>query len=286
MEQFLAHYNLEYALSGVIYSVGELAVIGLGMLFLTILTPTHRTLTFDMVTRRPELRLDMTYMIVTAALIGPAIFAIGDDIHQWIAGNISFYPLAFTQDWPFIWQALLCIFLGDGIYYLEHRALHWRPFWPFHAIHHSPKHIDWITTYRFHPGDSLLNVPLQGFILYMLGFSLEMVALNATFRFLHSAFIHATIFWNFGKLKYILVSPLHHRMHHSLHIPGKNYAGVFAIFDVLGGTYYDSTTSYYPDFGIDEPGFPDNRYISQLLWPFTVFARYLKQTYRRLRRAV
>ncbi len=46
---------------------------------------------------------------------------------------------------PFLVQLIEIMFLTDVVQYWVHRAFHRVPFlWGFHAVHHSPQHMDWL----------------------------------------------------------------------------------------------------------------------------------------------
>src|SRR5262249_60280261 len=58
---------------------------------------------------------------------------------------------------PLWLQCVLILLIQDVILYGPHRAFHTRAAWKFHAVHHSPQEVDWTTTVRFHPVNSLLS---------------------------------------------------------------------------------------------------------------------------------
>src|SRR6476660_517265 len=50
-----------------------------------------------------------------------------------------------------IWlQCVLIVLVQDVILYWLHRAFHSPVGWRFHAVHHSPKVLDWLAASRFH----------------------------------------------------------------------------------------------------------------------------------------
>ncbi len=88
---------------------------------------------------------------------------------------------------------------------------------------------------------------------------------------------HANIKTNLGPLKYILVTPQSHRIHHSLERKhwDKNYGFIFTIWDNVFGTQYKNYDEY-PDTGVDDLNFPVERsftcvvktFFAQLFYPF------------------
>jgi len=80
------------------------------------------------------------------------------------------------------------------------------------------------------------------------------IAIATTF---FTAFIHANLRTNLGPLRYLLVSPQAHRVHHSYapeHID-TNFGTVLIVWDRLFGTYYPGDDEY-PVVGIPDTEFP------------------------------
>lgn len=69
-----------------------------------------------------------------------------------LAGDV---PKAALPAWL---SFLLAFVLVDYLYYWNHRSLHHRALWPFHARHHSAADPDWISTARNFPLTPLLIV--------------------------------------------------------------------------------------------------------------------------------
>ena len=55
--------------------------------------------------------------------------------------------------------------------YWIHRGFHTRLAWKFHAVHHSPKVLDWLSSARFHLLNTLLEFTLVDVVVLLLGFS-------------------------------------------------------------------------------------------------------------------
>ncbi|RUZ79187.1 sterol desaturase family protein [Mesorhizobium sp. M7A.F.Ca.US.006.01.1.1] len=130
-------------------------------------------------------------------------------------------------------------FLFDFVYYWYHRAQHaFPPLWQFHAVHHSIEDLN-ATNCSHHWLEGFfkafaVTVPLS--LLIKLGYP-EVVFISAVFS-TWGQFVHADSRVGFGPLRWLIVSPVFHRVHHSTdrrHFD-KNFAGQFAIIDVLFGT--------------------------------------------------
>ncbi|MGI9270716.1 MAG: sterol desaturase family protein [Woeseiaceae bacterium] len=156
----------------------------------------------------------------------------------------------------------LALLIADFVGYWSHRMRHLRTLWRFHAIHHSATKLDALAAARMHPVDDVIDNTLVGIALFAAGFSGQVIFAIGPILFLHIALIHADVTWDFGVLRKVLVSPLHHRAHHEVG-PGKNFAGMFSFFDVVFATYKEPTGAPH---GAGEP-IPESL-IAHLAWPF------------------
>jgi sterol desaturase/sphingolipid hydroxylase (fatty acid hydroxylase superfamily) len=170
---------------------------------------------------------------------------------------------------PLGWQALEMLLVGDLISYWVHRWFHGKRMWKFHAIHHSSKDLDWLSSVRLHPVNDWLSRWIQACALVILGFSPLAIAAYIPFLTFYAVFIHANVSWGLGKVGWLIASPKFHRWHHTSEEEGlnKNFAGLFPFIDKLFGTYYMPADRLPENFGIKDDDVPEN-YISQLLYPF------------------
>ena len=95
---------------------------------------------------------------------------------------------------------------------------------------------------------------------HQLGWCLE--ALAATWA-------HSNCNWTLGPLRYIFVTPVFHRGHHSSPEEGgnSNFATTFSFWDLVFGTFYMPEGKLPQTFGIDDHHFPKS-YFAQLVYPF------------------
>jgi sterol desaturase/sphingolipid hydroxylase (fatty acid hydroxylase superfamily) len=170
---------------------------------------------------------------------------------------------------PLWLQCVLILLIQDVLLYAVHRAFHTRAAWKFHAVHHSPQEVDWTTTVRFHPVNSVLSFVLADVAVLMLGFPFEAIAALIPFNILYSAMVHANLNWTFGPLKYVLASPVFHRWHHTTEAEGlnKNFASTFPVLDVIFGTFYMPAGRLPEEFGNGEADYPQG-FWGQFLHPF------------------
>ena len=177
----------------------------------------------------------------------------------------GFGPLALQPLWL---QAIGILILGDLVGYWTHRLFHGRRWWPFHAVHHSSEHLDWLSSVRVHPVNDLVNKFAQVTPLLLLGFNPFATLASAPFFTLYAIFIHADVDWDFGPLRKVIATPAFHRWHHSKDAEAmdKNFAGLFPFWDILFGTLYLPKNIAPRNFGIHEPMSPT--LIGQLAHPF------------------
>ena len=230
---------------------------------------------FPAVKREPKIRtyeywLDLIYSFQSFWLGVASFYVVVQTIKLTIYGAYDPWlpQLSILPDWL---QVLLAIWAFDFVVYWRHRFEHMIPaLWSFHAVHHSTKSVDVLTTNRLHPIELALGAVTNAIVAYS-GLSLWAVALGYSIYLYYNYFIHTNVKIRFsGWLKYILVSPFMHQWHHAVDKEsiGKNVGVVFAWNDWL------FRSAYHPDhwptkFGIDAPTSEQmpQSYIRQLLYP-------------------
>lgn len=175
-------------------------------------------------------------------------------------------PLAQLPIWK---QGLIAIVVGDFFGYWVHRLNHSRQLWDYHAIHHSAEVMDWLTAVRIHPVNDMIAKVAQASPVLLLGLSPLSAELYVPFLSAYVALIHANISWTYGPFRYWFASPAFHRWHHTREKEGhgKNFAGLFPIFDVIFGTFYMPKGQQPRNFGLDGAFMPDS-FKAQMLYPF------------------
>jgi sterol desaturase/sphingolipid hydroxylase (fatty acid hydroxylase superfamily) len=177
---------------------------------------------------------------------------------------VGFGPVARQPSWL---QAIEIILIMDFLDYWSHRLLHSHRLWPIHAIHHSNVDLDWLAAVRNHPFNDLLQRIAAVAPLILVGFDPSLIAATGIVFAFYGFFVHANVDADLGLLRYVLVSPRMHRWHHTSPDEGgeRNYAGIFAIWDVLFGTYYHPVGAPR-HFGTVEP--LPRGVLGQIAWPF------------------
>ena len=168
-----------------------------------------------------------------------------------------------------IWLQMIEVYLlADLGSYWAHRKFHSGRWWPFHAVHHSSEDLDWLSSVRVHPVNSLLMNLVQAAPLALLGFNPFVAVSTAPVFTLYALLLHARVDWTYGSVGRVIASPAFHRWHHSKdpEAMDKNFAGLFAFWDVLFGTFYLPKNRTPQDFGIHDP-MPAG-FMGQLASPF------------------
>lgn len=141
------------------------------------------------------------------------------------------------------WVVILSIVLLDLTIYFQHRLFHIVPiFWRFHKVHHADLDYDVTTGLRFHPIEIILSMLIKFGVTFIFGIPalaviIFEIILNATSMFNHGN-IRLPLKLD-GIIRYFLVTPDMHRVHHSV-IPNEinsNFGFNLPWWDRLFATY-------------------------------------------------
>lgn len=142
--------------------------------------------------------------------------------------------------WPAFALSLIAL---DFVIYLQHVMFHAVPLlWRLHRVHHADADFDVTTGARFHPVEILLSMLIKFAAIAVLGAPAAAVLafevlLNATAMFNHANLRLPELVDRL--LRWILVTPEMHRIHHSMEAPEANSNFGFNLpwWDRLCGTY-------------------------------------------------
>lgn len=216
----------------------------------------------------PLIGQGLAFIAVAAAVIALAkIAGVPIDrthIQQWMSRDtvISSQPAAL--------QALEALLWFELIGYWSHRAFHQvSVLWRYHAIHHSSTEVDWLSSVRVHPVNEIGSRLAQVSPLVLVGYNAGVVVAFVPILTLYAIMLHANVSWNFGRLRYVIGSPVYHRWHHTSEKEGldKDFAAMFPFVDWIFGTLYFPADRQPMQFGVPGEDIPNNL-LKQLVYPF------------------
>jgi sterol desaturase/sphingolipid hydroxylase (fatty acid hydroxylase superfamily) len=180
-------------------------------------------------------------------------------------------------NWPLWVEFVLSVVILDFVLYVQHVMFHAVPlFWRFHMMHHADLDCDVTTGLRFHPIEVVFSMLIKLGAVVLIGAAPTAVlvfeiVLNAT-----SMFNHSNVWMPAGVdriLRWILVTPDMHRIHHST-VPtetNSNFGFNLPWWDRLLGTYCQEPIHGQIGMMIGLEQFRDPRqlnFIGTLLLPF------------------
>ena len=181
--------------------------------------------------------------------------------------------------------AVVAFVLTDFLMWFTHWARHKVPtFWYFHAVHHAAPTLNALTDNRVHFVEAIIHATIVVLPARWLGLDGPAATALAIATTYFTAWTHTAVRTNMGPLRWIIVTPQSHRVHHSYapeHLD-TNFATVFSFWDIIFRTQYKGWDEY-PATGIADPSYPHERaatpgallgaYARQNAYPFTQIAR-------------
>ena len=224
----------------------------------------------DQLTLRKEWRLDLLYyvfnhLMVSVILLATTFFSEG--LFGW-AVNDSLQTAIRSQ--PVWLQFIEVLFAADFTQYWGHRLMHEnRWLWNFHAVHHCPARMDWLSGSRIHFAEVLFTRSTVILPIYLLGFAENAINAYVVWVSVQGLLIHSNTGIRFGPLKYLFVTPHFHHWHHSADAEAidKNYAANLPLLDMLFGSYVGNHDRWPETYGVVGKPLPTG-FLSQHLYPF------------------
>ncbi|SNX28483.1 Sterol desaturase/sphingolipid hydroxylase, fatty acid hydroxylase superfamily [Polynucleobacter meluiroseus] len=151
---------------------------------------------------------------------------------------------------------LIYFIMLDFVDYVYHRASHaFNWWWQLHALHHSQTVMTAWSDNRNHFLDDVLRALTFAFFALLFGVSPSQFILIVVISEFIQSWQHANIKVDLGLLRYLIVSPLYHRLHHAVgygyEAPGKpgvlggcNFGVLFPWWDMVFGTAIFTKTVY------------------------------------------
>lgn len=152
--------------------------------------------------------------------------------------------------WP-VWIVL--ILATDLVWYWYHRLGHEvNILWAAHIVHHHSEEFNYSVSARITTLQSIVR-NIFWCILPLAGFHPSMVITILIVHGAYSFFTHTEIIRSLGWLENVLITPSHHRVHHSSNEQyiNKNYGDLFVFWDKLFGTFEKEDER--PVYGLTHP---------------------------------
>lgn len=154
------------------------------------------------------------------------------------------------------WYTWLLLFiLTDFVWYWYHRLAHEvNILWAAHVVHHQSEDFNYTVSARITVFQAAFRC-LFWSILPLAGFSPFMITSLLLVHGLYPFFIHTQTIGKLGILEYFMVTPSHHRVHHSSNEKylDKNYGDVLIIWDKLFGTFVQEDDKEPCVYGLTKP---------------------------------
>lgn len=218
---------------------------------------------------RPTRRLSIGRSLRWAVNLGLAALNVGVMLGSigaaaWLAAiwanerQVGLFNLLPMPDWQ---EVALSLLLLDLAIYAQHIAAHrWRWFWRLHQVHHSDIDFDATTAVRFHPLEIMLSMLYKVVLVLLLGpapitvIAFEII-LNGCALFNHGNVSLPPKAEQY--LRYLLVTPDMHRIHHSVRQPemDSNYGFSLSCWDRLFKTYCHQPQLPHTEMTIGLKGF-------------------------------
>ena len=173
-------------------------------------------------------------LIFPAAAIGMAAFA---SEQGW--GIFNYYEA------PFWLAVIVSVIAMDFVIYLQHVMVHAVPvLWRLHRVHHADLDYDVTTGARFHPIEIILSMLIKLATIAVLGPPVLAVIIFEVVLNAMAMFNHGNVglpAWLDKSLRFFVVTPDMHRVHHSIEDDeaNSNFGFNLSWWDRLFGTYRD-----------------------------------------------
>ncbi|MZG31368.1 MAG: sterol desaturase family protein [Nitrospinae bacterium] len=174
-------------------------------------------------------------------------------------------------------EAVICIIILDLMIYVQHVLSHVLPlFWRFHIVHHSDLDLDVSSGLRFHPMEILVSMIYKIGLVFSLGPSPLTVLIFEAILNSMALFSHSNIALPQRLdrlLRFVIVTPDMHRIHHSVekYETNSNFGFNLSIWDRFLGTYLQDAQKPQPRIIIGVNAFRTSEEVSLknlLMMPF------------------
>jgi sterol desaturase/sphingolipid hydroxylase (fatty acid hydroxylase superfamily) len=166
------------------------------------------------------------------------------------------------------------VILLDCAIYWQHRLVHMIPLlWRMHRVHHADIGFDVTTAVRFHPFEIAVSMAIKLGLIAIFGIPALAVVIFEILLSTGSLFTHANIRLSDTferRLRWLLVTPEMHRIHHSVHSDetNSNFGFHISLWDRIFGSYRDQPRDGQTTMQIGLKQFREHQ--DQSLWALLV----------------
>jgi sterol desaturase/sphingolipid hydroxylase (fatty acid hydroxylase superfamily) len=219
----------------------------------------------DLVLGRYPRWLTHALFFITNAVVGrllSLVIVVGVAANWATTNNFGLLNLT---GWPWLIEAALAFIVLDFAVWLQHRLMHHSPLlWRMHKVHHSDRDLDATTALRFHPFELVVSTLYKSAWVVLLGVPVLIALafelwLNANALFNHS---NIRLPRRLDRIiRYIIVTPDMHLVHHSTILSEQhhNYGFALTLWDRLFGTYANESVAGRDGQAIGLADVADNR---------------------------
>jgi len=201
----------------------------------------------------------VVFLIFPIVAVGMAIYVVE---HGW--GILNVFEL------PPVVAIVVSVVVMDFIIYLQHVLVHAVPsLWRLHRVHHADLDFDVTTGSRFHPLEIILSLLIKFAVIVVLGPPVVAVVIFEVILNVSAMFNHSNIRLPLAidrVLRWFLVTPDMHRVHHSIEDDETNSNFGFCLpwWDRLFGTYRNQPRAGHTAMTIGIRGFREMRWAAWL----------------------
>ncbi len=171
--------------------------------------------------------------------------------YSWLVEKVALFEIQAT------WAVVAIAFVAkDFAGYWMHRWEHEINFlWNRHIIHHSSEEYNLSCALRQSVSEVFSIFALLMLPAALLGVPAKVIAVVAPLHLFAQFWYHTRLIGKMGFLERIIVTPSHHRVHHSINPEylDKNYGQVFIIWDKLFGSFQPELAEVPPVYGVKRP---------------------------------
>ena len=204
---------------------------------------------------------------ITNIIFDAIKFSVAIISYNWLVNKIALIQV--ETNWI---SFIICFLVIDFAGYWDHRLSHRiNILWNRHFIHHSSEEFNLSCALRQSISNYIRFSAIFMIPAALIGIPVSLFALIAPIHLFLQFWYHTQLIGKLGFLEQILVTPSHHRVHHSINPEylDKNYSQIFIIWDKVFGTFQEELDEIKPIYGTLKPANSWN--------PFFINFIYLKQ---------